>query len=163
MPRFRPAAKLERSALADLCKNTLSRIPTLSGQLIYLATLRDLNSGTYRHHGLIALFGRDEAVKALKESHQVAFQAWLNLSLAEKSEDLKNYLRTLDDSPEEIAEHWLKSGVYRTYVPAAAIRAEADHFCKDLETLLQLLRNQAVRGQPRSGADARDRDSLPLV
>ena len=163
MPRFRPMAKLERSALADLCKHTLSRIPTVTGQLIYLATLRDLNSGTYRHHGLIAAFGRDEAVKALRESHQAAFQQWLNMPLPEKNDDLRDYLRALEDPQEEIVRHWLQSGVYRGYVPASAIKAETDLFCRDLETLLQLLRNDAIRRQQRSGADALDRGSSQLA
>jgi hypothetical protein len=163
MPRFRPTAKLERSALADLCKHTLSRIPTVSGRLIYLATLRDLNSGTYRHHGLISAFGRDEAVKALRESHQATFQGWLNLTMAEKNEDLRDYLRALDDPQEEIVQHWLKSGVYRGYVPASAMKAETDLFCRDLEMLLELMRNEDLRRQSRSGADALGRgSSLPV-
>jgi hypothetical protein len=163
MPRFRPTAKLERSALADLCKNTLSRIPTVSGRLVYLATLRDVNSGTYRHHGLITTFGRDEAVRALRDSHRATFQSWLRLTLAEKNEDLRDYLMALDDPQEEVVEHWLQAGVYRSYVPAGAIEAETDLFCRDLEILLELLRNEAVRRRPRSGADARDRDSSQLV
>jgi hypothetical protein len=163
MPRFRPTARLERSALADLCKHTLSRIPTVSGRLIYLATLRDVHSGTYRHHGLITAFGRDEAVKALRESHQATFQSWLNLSLAEKNDDLREYLMGLDDPHEEVVEHWLQSKVYRSYVPASAIKAETDLFCHDLEMLLELRRNDAVRRQLRSVADARDRGSSQLV
>jgi hypothetical protein len=46
---------LERSATADLFKNTLSRIPTLFGRLAYLASLRDSNSGIYRHYGLASI------------------------------------------------------------------------------------------------------------
>src|SRR5580698_6013499 len=163
MPRFRPTGKLERSALADLCKHTLSRIPTVSGRLIYLATLRDLHSGTYRHHGLITAFGRDEAVKALRESHQDAFQGWLKLSLTEKNEDLRDYLMALDEPQEEIVRHWLQSGVYRSYVPASAIKAETDMFCRDLETLLELLRNEAVRRQSRSASDKQDQGSSQLA
>jgi hypothetical protein len=162
MPRFRPTAKLERSALADLCRHTLSRIPTVIGRLIYLATLRDVNSGTYRHHGLIATFGRDEAVRALRESHQAAFQSWLNLPLAEKNEDLRDYLRALDDPQEEVASYWLKTGVYRSYTPASAGEPETALFGRDLETLLELLKNDAIR-RSRSAADGRDRDSSPLV
>ena len=162
MPRFKPMAKLERSALADLCKHTLSGIPTVYGRLMYLATLRDVNSGTYRHHGLISAFGRDEAVRALRESHNAAFQGWLQLSLAAKNEDLRDYLRALDDPQDEIVQHWLQSGVYRSYVPAAAMKPETELFCRDLETLLELLRNEAIRRQARSGADVRDLgSSLP--
>ena len=163
MPRFKPTAKLERSAVADLWKHTLSRIPSVSGRLVYLATLRDLNSGTYRHHGLFTAFGRDEGAKALRESHQEAFQTWLALSLAEKNEDLRQYLVALDDPQEDVAAHWLQSGVYRSYVPAAAMAAEHDHFCRDLETLLELIRNEALRRRPRSSGDVPDRDSSQLA
>lgn len=163
MPRFKPMAKLERSALADLCKHTLSHIQTMTGRLVYLATLRDVNSGTYRHHGLSTAFGRDEAVRALRESHQATFQGWLNLSLAEKNEDLREYLIALDDPQEEVVEHWLHSRVYRSYVPASAREAETELFCRDLETLLQVLKNDAIRCRLRSAGGARDQDSSPLV
>ena len=161
MPRFRPMAKLERNALADLCKHTLSRIPTFCGRLVYLATLRDVNSGTYRHHGLAAAFGRDEALRALKESHQAAFQGWLNLTLAEKNEDLRDYLLALDEPLDGVVQHWLHSGVYRTYVPATAREAETELFCRDLQTLLQLMKNASLTLRQRSAGDARDRDSSP--
>src|SRR5712691_10477786 len=96
MPRFRSKGVLERTALADLWKHTLSQIPTVYGRLAYLASLRDPNSGAYRHHGLSAAFGREESGKALKQSHEGIFSEWLNLALAEKSGDLGNYLRDLD-------------------------------------------------------------------
>jgi hypothetical protein len=161
MPRFRPTAKLERSALADLWKHTLSSIPTVSGRLVYLATLRDVNSGTYKHHGLFASFGREEATRALRESHEEAFRSWLRMPLAEKNEDLKQYLTALDNSREEAVAHWLQSGVYRSYVPAIALEMETELFCQDLETLLQVLRNDALRRRLRSAGDAWDRDSSP--
>lgn len=163
MPRFRPVAGLERSALADLCKHNLSKIPTVCGRLVYLATLRDGNSGVYRHHGLITSFGREEAVRALRESHQATFRTWLELSLAEKNDDLRDYLVALDDPQEEVVEHWLHSRVYRSYVPASAIKAEADLFCQDIETLLELRRNEAVRRRLRSGADTQDQGSSRLA
>src|ERR1700722_1128128 len=117
MPRFRPTAKFEHSAVADLWKHTLSHIPTAIGRVIYLASLRDLNSGTYRHHGLSASFGRDESVRALRESHLEAFQGWLTLSLAEKNRDLREYFAGLETQRDEVVDHWLRSGAYRTQVP----------------------------------------------
>jgi len=163
MPRFKPTAQLERSALADLWKHTLSRITTVSGRLVYLASLRDVNSGTYKHHGLMAAFGRDESVKALRQSHQEAFHAWLCLPLAGKSADLREYLLALDDPQEEVVEHWLQSGVYRSYVPGSAEEMEIDLFCRDLEMLLELLRNEAIRRRRLSGGDGPDRGSSILA
>ena len=134
MPRFKPTAKLERNAIADLWKHTLSSIPTVSGRLVYLATLRDVNSGTYKHHGLVASFGRDEAARALRESHEEAFRVWLALPLVGKNNDLKEYLIASDSPLDEVVEHWLQSGVYCSYVPARAMEMEKELFCKDLET-----------------------------
>ncbi len=163
MPRFKPMARLERSALADLWKHTLSRIPTTSGRIVYLASLRDPTSGTYRHHGLITSFGRDEAVRALRQSHEKEFQAWLNLSLSGKNDDLREYLLGLDASQDEAVEYWIRSGIYRSYVPASAMDPEVDLFCRDLETLLNLLKRDALMRRPRSGAEPRDQDSSPLA
>jgi hypothetical protein len=72
-------------------------------------------------------------------------------------------LRDLDGSPEELAEHWRQSGIYRSYVPASAMRPEIDLFCRDLEILLELVRNDAVRRPPRSGADTLDQGSSRLA
>ena len=110
---------LERSATADLFKNTLSRIPTLFGRLAYMASLRDSNSGVYRHHGLASIFGRDESRRALSQSHQTVFQEWLNLPLADKRDDLSAYLSGLDDPRPEVLDHWASLRPYRGYMPAS--------------------------------------------
>jgi hypothetical protein len=146
MPRFKPKGVLERTAVEDLWKHTLSRIPTIYGRLTYLASLRDTNSGVYRHHGLAAVFGREESGKALRISHAQAFLEWINLPLAEKSEDLTCYFATLDDPSTLVAEHLLTSGVYRSQAPDSARQMEREFFCSDLEALLELIRNQPGGG-----------------
>ena len=144
VPRFKIKGVLERSAVDDLWKHTLSRISTAFGRLIYLASLRDPNSGIYRHHGLSAAFGRDESGKALKESHERTFAEWLNLSLAEKHRDLVEYLSTLEDPRPVVVEHWMRSKAYRLQAPAAAREMERELFFRDLEALLETLRNDSV-------------------
>src|ERR1700679_2394451 len=124
MPRFKLKGVLERNALADLWKNTLSRIPTVYGRLVYLAALRDPNSGSYQHHGLSLLFGREESKKALTESHQQAFAEWLVMPLPEKSAELKSYLESLEERPEAVIAHWLRSRQYRSLFPLSARPAE---------------------------------------
>jgi hypothetical protein len=149
MPRFKPKGVLERDALADLWKHTLSQIPSIYGRLAYLASLRDANSGYYRHHGLSAAFGRDESGKALKESHERTFLEWLNLPLAEKSVDLNVYMQALDDEQRVVARNWLRSGHHKMQAPDRASRAQKAHFQQELETLLEMITNQAG-AEPRS-------------
>jgi hypothetical protein len=152
MPRFKPKGVLERTALADLWKHTLSQIPTLYGRLAYLASLRDPNSGVYRHHGLSMAFGREESGQALKQSHEKTFSEWLNLALAEKSADLGSYLRELEDPQRSVAVHWLRSDHYRAHIPDSARPMECQLFQTDLEALLRLLKNAGPPEPPDPGS-----------
>jgi hypothetical protein len=141
MPRFKPKAGLERSAAGDLWKNTLSKIPTQFGKLAYLASLRDPNSGIYRHHGLSMVFGRDESNRVLRENHEQAFFEWLNLPLSDKSADLTEYLASLEDPAPTVLSHWFRSKTYSNQVPSATREMERELFVKDLEALIETIRN----------------------
>ena len=140
MPRAKPKGALERSAVADLFKHTLSRIPTVFGRLSYLASLRDPNSGVYRHHGLFLTFGREESVRALQSSHESVFRSWLALSLAEKSEDLTSFTASLEEPEAVVVGHWTRSRTYRAYLPLSATPAETELFLTELEALLDVWR-----------------------
>ena len=152
MPRFKSKGMLEHTAVADLWKHTLSQIPTLYGRLAYLASLRDPNSGAYRHYGLSAAFGREESGKALKQSHEKVFSEWLNLALAEKSLDLMNYLQSLDDPRRTVVGHWLRSDHYRAQIPDSPRPMEIELFHRDLEALLEILRNASAAEPPDPGS-----------
>lgn len=150
MPQFRPRAMLESSAAADVAKNTLSRIPTVFGRLNYLASLRDSNSGVYRHHGLSSIFGREDSRSALSQHHRMVFREWLALPLEAKHQDLSAYLNELEDPRELVLEHWTKVRSYRGYIPASARRSERLLFFSELEVLMEVLRCSDSRRASRS-------------
>lgn len=152
MPRFKPKGMLERDPMADLWKHTLSCIPTVYGRLVYLASLRDPNSGLYRHHGLSLAFGREESARALRESHQQVFQQWLSLPFASKSPDLKEFLAGLEDGSATVAAHWLHTGHYRNLLPERATRAQAAQFVQESATLLEMIRNAGAAAPPFPGS-----------
>lgn len=131
---------LERSAAGDLWKHTLSIIPTMYGRLAYLASLRDQNSGIYRHHGLAAMFGRDESNKALRESHEQVFEEWISLSMREKKQDLAQHFAGLEDPVNVVVDYLLTSRTYRAQAPASSRQMEQELFCTDLEALLETIR-----------------------
>jgi len=139
VPQFRPKAMLERSAVADLFKNTLSKIPTIFGQLGYLAGLRDPDSGVYRHHGLATIFGRYESRRALAECHDKVFNQWLNLSLSKKMDDLLEYLDGLRDPKPNVLWNWKRNRTYRSYIPASARESQRELFFQEFEVLLETL------------------------
>jgi hypothetical protein len=139
VPYFKSKATLAGSASGDLFKNTLSRIATVFGQLAYLASLRDPNTGVYDHHGLTHLFGREESRRALGESHTQVFQLWLDLSLSAKREDLAAYLTSREDSRPLVLDYWTKAGISRTYIPDRAHKGESELFVREFEIVLETL------------------------
>src|SRR6266851_1649145 len=111
---------LDRSAVADLWKHTLSNIPTLYGRLVYLGSLMEPDSGRYRHHGLATIFGRNESHAALRGSHLEIFVEWLSLPLAERHADLLEYLKSLPHRSNQVVRKWRRSKAYRNCVPLLA-------------------------------------------
>ena len=143
MPRFRPKGMLERNALADLWKHTLSQIPSIYGRLVYLASLRDANSGIYRHHGLSASFGREESLSALRKSHEDTFREWLRLPLSDKSADLVSYFQNVDEDPRQVVSYLARATPYLSQVPDSASRAQRRQFKMEIEILLELIKNDS--------------------
>ena len=132
--------KLHRGALAGLWRDTLSQIPTLFGRLAYFASLRNPNTGMYEHHGMAALFGKEEAQRALAESHLETFAAWLNTSLEDQKSQLDEYLSTLGEDKAKVVATWWGLKYYRNLIPAGASDAETQLYLADLEALLDVLK-----------------------
>ncbi len=142
MKRVRQKTVLDRSAAAELWRNTLAQIPSLFGRLVYLASLRDQNTGRYEHHGLAQLFGEEVTDEALRESHAATFQDWLCYTLEQQKTDLDLYLAGLDTDKRTLLDTWIRLAPYRTLVPASARDVERKLYLADLETLLELLKNE---------------------
>ena len=143
MPRFRPKGMLERNALADLWKHTLSQIPSVYGRLVYLASLRDANSGIYRHHGLSAAFGREESLSALRKSHEDTLREWLKLPLSSKNADLVTFFQNVDENPRQVVAYLARATPYLSQVPDSASRAQRRQFKMEMEILLELIKNDS--------------------
>lgn len=134
--------KLERGAAADLWRNTLSQIPTTFGRLVYLASLRDLNSGAYEHYGLAQIFGVKEADRTLRHSHSQVFTEWLNFNLEQQKGDLEEYLGGLEEDIGAILATWIRLAPYRNLIPARARDVEKQLYLTDLEAVLELLKHE---------------------
>jgi len=154
VPRFKLKGALEQSAAADLWTQTLSRIPTAYGRLTYLASLRDPNSGVYRHHGLSAIYGRDESARALRESHEQAFAEWLKLDLETKTADLREYASGLEDPPAVVLKYLATTAMSEFQLPDNARAMERKLFHRDFEMVVELLRHA-------SGGHSNGRGSSP--
>lgn len=133
---------LVRGPAADLWRHTLLRIPTVFGRLVYLASLRDQNTGLYRHHGLSQMFGEAEADQTLRQSHSQVFSEWLSLDLEYQKSQVSAYLADLEESAAVVVANWTRLASYRNFVPADARQAEQELYISDLETMLYLFRGE---------------------
>jgi hypothetical protein len=129
-------------ARKDVWSRTLSQIPTTFGKIVYLASLRNDNSGRYQHFGLAQLYSDEEADGVLRQSHEEAFSEWLNFPLEAQRRDLEEYLESVEDEKTSVLRTWLTLVPYRNLIPAAAGAAERELYISDLELILELLRNE---------------------
>jgi hypothetical protein len=143
---------LDRGAVADVWRHTLSQIPSVFGRLVYLAGLRNPNSGRYEHHGLALVFNPDDASRALKKSHKQVFANWLGFNIEEQLADLELYISDLPEDKQTVLRAWIKLAPYKNLIPSSARAVERRLYLRELQVMLELLR----RG---SGADAPDPNS----
>jgi hypothetical protein len=142
----------DRSASADLWRNTVSQIPSVFGRLVYLASLRNSNTGAYEHHGLALVFGEDEANKAMKNSHAAVFAEWLSFDIEQQKADLDLYISGLFEDRRLVIETWTRLAPYRNLLPASVRGVERRLYIADFTALLELL--QSAYGVSSPGPDA---------
>jgi hypothetical protein len=135
-----------RKPVDDLWHRTLSQIPAVYGRLVYLESLRDPNTGQYKHHGLALIFGAEAAHEALRDSHLAAFREWLTLNLEQQKADLDLYMADQPTDRRTMVENWVRLAPYRALVPAAITPPEEALFAADIEALLGVLRNELKAG-----------------
>ena len=130
---------LDESPAAELWRRTLSQIPCFFGRIVYLATLRDTNTGLYQHHGFAQRFTPREADRTLRRSHENIFNDWLTFSLEEQKNDLEMYLAQTGETRDIVLENWRKSQPFASFIPANAHAAQKQLFLADLKIVLDLI------------------------
>jgi hypothetical protein len=141
-----------RGILAESWRRALAGIDTLLGRLAYLASLRNVNTGTYEHFGLSERVGAAEVDRLIRQTHLEVFQQWLCFGLERQKTELEEYISGMNADRREILSNWLNLGPYAAWVPAESRDVERSLFYTDLEIVLELIRNE-------SGVASRDPDS----
>lgn len=132
----------DESPAAELWRRTLSQIPSVLGRLVYMASLRDPNTGLYQHFGFAQRFTDREADKTLRRSHLNTFADWLCLSLEEQKQDLERYLGSLEGSNAAIVANWTRFPPFAAFIPVQSREGERELFLTDLKIILELLRQE---------------------
>src|SRR5437763_9272207 len=79
------------AARRDLAERTLSRIRGDFARLIYLASMRNYNTGEYHHEGLACMFTESIAGRAIASCHRDVFR---RLVLCPRSEEHTSELQS---------------------------------------------------------------------
>jgi hypothetical protein len=132
----------ERESAEDLWLRDLSRIGTSYGQLVYLAGLRNPDTGRYEYYGLTGNSSGTEANRGLKLYHEAIFRNWVSYPLEKKKADIDLYITGIDEVDKaELIDAWLRLTPYKNLVPAAIQGPERQKHISDFEAILGLLKN----------------------
>jgi hypothetical protein len=127
-------------AYDDLLRRTLAAIPCDLARLIYLASTRDYNSGTYHHEGLSQRYRPDEARNALEAAHRDIFYRLAELPLEELVAELEAYVRASRETPLEFLRTWQELEPYRVAVPMEVGTTMVQLFLSNIRIALEVLR-----------------------
>jgi hypothetical protein len=146
------SAAILEGAYNDLLRRSLSKISGDLARVIYLASTRDYNTGTYHHEGLAARFRSDAAAQALETAHREIFYRIAACTLEQLVAEMEIYLNSSSQSREEVLHIWQKLEPYRLALPVDTNAAVARLFVSNLRLSLAILQRQARPLVDRSAA-----------
>ena len=137
-----------QAAYDDFLQRSLSKLPCDLARLIYLASTRDYNTGTYHHDGLASRFSPETAAKALEIAHRQIFLQLSAYSLEELVEQLRIYFESSKDEAAEILRMWQKLEPYRIAIPVEVNPAVARLFLSNVRLALAIWRSRQNQSPP---------------
>ena len=125
-----------RSVIEDFTSRTLAAIPSDFGRLYYVSSLKDADTGRYRHDGLMTLYSEDSVQVALARCHEELFSRILETPLRQQERDLRDCLDIAGDKFWAVVESWRESRFFRTMCPEGLPSYLDELFCSNMNALL---------------------------
>ncbi len=148
-PKTAPG-ELENSE--EVWTRDLAHIRTSYGRLVYLAALRNPDTGRYEHYGTTGA-ARAHSSRTLKRIHEELFNEWVSHPLERKKTDIDLYITGIDQvGRAELIDAWLRLTPYKNLVPASIQGPERQRHISDFEAILGLLKNVYGVASPDRGA-----------
>jgi hypothetical protein len=140
---------LVQEAYDDILRRTLSKLSCDLGRLIYLASTRDYNTGSYHHDGLASRFSPEVARKALEIAHRQVFYQVSAYSLEELVQEIEIYFASSREEPQKVLATWQKLEPFRIAVPVEVNPVVARLFLSNIRLALAIYRFR----QPQAPSD----------
>ena len=128
-----------QEAYDDFLRRTLAKISCGLARLIYLASMRDYNTGKYRHDGLAARFSAAAAGEALEMAHREVFYAVAALPLDELVRQMQNYFDSSHEAQAELLRAWRRLEPYRVAIPLDVNSTAAALYISNVKLALAVL------------------------
>lgn len=131
-----------QDAYEDILQRTLSRISCDLARLVYLASTRDYNTGSYHHDGLAARFSPEVSRKALEIAHRQVFYRVSAYSLEELTVQVEMYMKSSREKPLEVLRAWQNLEPYRIAIPTEVNPALARLFLSNVRLALAIFHHR---------------------
>jgi hypothetical protein len=143
----------------DFEDRTLVGLEGHFSQLVYLASLRDYNTGRYHHYGLETRFAPEVVDEGLRQCHVRIFEELVALPLKEQTEDLLNFFESLKEDKARLVGVWRRLRSYQILPPDGCHPLARELFDANIEIMLRILRETDL--WPLLHDSHRDADDLP--
>src|SRR5208283_6003343 len=143
----------------DFEDRTLAEVKGHFSKLVYLASLRNYNTGRYSHYGLETRYAGDVVDEGLRRCHTRVFEELLALPLKDQTEDLLNFFESLKDDKARIVMVWRRLRSFQVIPPENCHPLARELFEKNTEIILRILRETDL--WPLLHDPHRDADDLP--
>jgi len=120
----------------------LSVLPNDLARSLYLASLRDCNSGIYLHPHLSHRLGTAEADRVLRSCHEEVFRSLLRDKLPDYVLQLEAYIGYTGAEKKALISTWKSLEAYRSTVPVTASKVHAELFSLHTSVALRILESK---------------------
>ncbi len=161
VPDTNPAASREEieRLVRDFEERTLAGMGGRFSQLVYIASLRDYNTGQYHHYGLETRYAAEAVGEGLRQCHVQVFEELVALPLKEQTEDLLSFFESLKEDKARLVVVWKRLKSYQILPPEDCHPLARELFDKNLEIMLRILRETDL--WPLLHDPHRDANDLP--
>ena len=119
--------------------SVLRDLPNDLTRMIYLASLRDCNSGLYLHPEISHQWGLHEADQAFRICHEQVFRRLLTTRLPEYVCQLQEYIRYTRSEIMTVLKTWRSLQAYRATVPVGALAASSELYFLNIGIALDVV------------------------
>lgn len=143
----------------DFEDRTLAALPGYFSRLVYVASLRDYNTGRYYHCGLELRYAPAAVDEGLHQCHVRVFEELVALPLKEQTEDLLDFFESFKEDKARLVEVWRRLRSYQVLPPENCHPLARELFDKNIEIMLRILRETDL--WPLLHDPHRNSDDLP--